>query len=281
MKTPSHIYKVLALCASLTVPVQAIEPQEYGSEKYAWKIGGKIHFEEKDGINYLGLITLNRKTIDALSLVFQVDKENVRCANNAKVLFEKESNGKFAIRHYEEKRNPGVGEEMHATLLYTTKRIQNGHETLKDIYKNLQEVDASLPHNHAPTVEQIAKTYQMIISPDLEFSISDIVFIRGGGGNVIIAKLTRDEIVNEKGHSVSGGFLHISLANIHPSVLLNSEDEEKVTQAVLMLNEILSGKRVKIACKNGQVDLEFGISGSSLENRIRPTVVTGQTTPPN
>jgi len=27
-------------------------------EEHAWKIGGKIHFEEKDGANYLGLIEM-------------------------------------------------------------------------------------------------------------------------------------------------------------------------------------------------------------------------------
>lgn len=205
--------------------------------------------------------------------MFQVDKENEKCANNAKVLIEKGRDNKFVIRHYEEKRNPGVGEEMHATLLYTSKRVQNGHETLKDIYKNLEEIDKSLPYDHVPSVKQIAKTYQKIISPDWKFEISGVVFIRGNTGNLILAKLLfngKEEIVNEKGQPVSGDFLHISLANVQPSVLFSKEDEEKINTTVLMLNKILYRKFVKIADKNGQADLEFGISGSSPKERIRP-----------
>jgi len=257
------------------IPVQTMDqkPYDFCCEDLAWKIGGKIYFEENDGINYLGLITLNRNTLDVLSAIFQVGEVNKKCASNAKVLIDKDSNGEFVISHYEEKRNPGVAEEMHATLLYTSKRVQNGHETLKDVYENLKEIDFSLPDDRAPTVKEIAKTYQMILNPDLEFSISGVVLLRGDAGNVIVAKLIvndTDEIVNENGHSVSGSFLHISLANVQQSVLQNSEDEEKVNKAVLVLNEELSGKHVKIACKNGQADLEFGISGSSLEDRTRP-----------
>lgn len=38
------------------------------------------------------------------------------CADNAKVLLTQE-NGAYAIRYYEERSQPGKGEEMHATLI--------------------------------------------------------------------------------------------------------------------------------------------------------------------
>lgn len=162
---------------------------------------------------------------------------------------------------------------MHATLLYTSKRMQNGHETLKDVYNNLVEIDENLPHASPPTVQQVASTYQKIINPDWKYEISEVVLMKGNTGNLILAKLLvngKDEIVNAKGNSVSGNFLHISLARIEPSALSNQEDEEKMRIAALRLNQILSGKSIKIACKNGQADLEFGISGSSPQERVRP-----------
>ena len=130
-----------------SMPLVAVEQREcgYDAQEEAWKIGGKIHFEEEDGIHYLGLITINKKTIDFLKAIFPISKEKEKCESNAKVLIEKDSQGQCVIRHYEEKRNPGVGEEMHATLLYTSKRIQNGHETLKDIFDillSLKEEDS-------------------------------------------------------------------------------------------------------------------------------------------
>lgn len=33
---------------------------------------------------------------------------------------------------------------MHATLLYTSKRTEDGHETLKDICSNLAQVEKTL-----------------------------------------------------------------------------------------------------------------------------------------
>lgn len=262
---------LLSLIVSATLAAAPLAPTE--TDEWAWKIGGKIHFQETDGADHLGLITLNQQTIAVLTEIFQVDKENQKCASNAKVLIGKSKAGTFFIGNYEEKKAPGVGEEMHATLLYTSKRMQNGHETLKDVYNNLVEIDENLPHASPPTVQQVASTYQKIINPDWKYEISEVVFMKGNTGNLILAKLLvngKDEIVNAKGNSVSGNFLHISLAHIEPSALLNQEDEKKMNVAALRLNQILSGKSIKIASKNGQADLEFGISGSSPQERIRP-----------
>lgn len=242
-------------------------------DEKAWKIGGKIHFEEQDGPDYLGTTTLNKETRDVLRDMFHVDKKNEYCANNAKVLFKKETDDKFVIGQYEEKRNLGVGEEMHATLLYTSKRGLDGHETLKDIYLNLVEVDESLPRDAAPTVKQIAEAYQKIISPDWKFVISDVVFFKGKTGNAIVAKLIfdgKEGIVNKKRNPVSGNFLHITLANVDSSALLKKEDEVELDKATTILKEKLTGKIVKIANKHGQADLEFGQTGSTPKERIRP-----------
>lgn len=243
--------------------------QEIASDEKDWKIGGKIHFEEEDGIGYLGTRTLNRFTKNVLKEIFQIDKE--KCADHAKLLFMRDANGKFAIHQYEEKTSPGVGEEMHATLLYTNKRFENGHETLKDIYENLKAIDSSLPHDRAPTVKQVANTYRRIINPDWKFEISGVEFIKAGTGNLIIARLLlngKDEIVNNRGQSITGNFLHLSLVNVHSSALIN-DCEDKISKVVELLNKALSGKFIKIADNNGRADLEFGITGSTPEERVR------------
>ena len=237
----------------------------FGSEENNWKIGGKIHFEEQSARQYVGLLELNQVTRKALHAFFDIQHDT--CAPNAKVLLKKE-NGKVIISHYEERSKPGVGEEMHATLFYTTRRAVNGHEIFKDICENLAEVEESLSCKRAPTLEEVAKVYQKLIKPNLQFQIADVEFVRGSTGNVIVAKLLlegKPEIVNKNGKPISGGFLHITLVNVDTAIL---EEMPKIDQVVLRLNTELSGKNVKIADKKGQADLEFGVSGSLV--RIRP-----------
>jgi len=162
------------------------------------KIRGKIHFEEESSADYVGTIEINEFTRKTIINYFDIQIDS--CANNAKALLKKE-NDQLVLSHYEERSKPGIGEEMHATLLYTSKRVENRHETLYDIYDNLRQIDASLPQDPAPAVEQVAGAYQKIIKPDWKFQIIDVEFISGKTGSGIIAKLQidgRDEILNNK-----------------------------------------------------------------------------------
>ena len=183
--------------------------------------------------------------------------KNDSCADNAKV-----------IKHYESKSKPGIGEEMHATLLYTSKQVEGCHETLQDIYINLTQVDETLPKGGDPTLEEIAEAYQKIIKPNEEFKIADVQFISGKGSKVIVATLLfkgSNAIVNERGNPISGGFLHLTLLNVNVSVY---SETQKIDRVVAVLKEKLSGKTIKIGTRNGYVDLEFGRSGEA--KRIRP-----------
>ena len=64
------------------------------------------------------------------------------------------------------KNNPGIGEEMHATLLYTNKRINNGNETLNDIYHNFKQVDNDLLDYRTSVFEEMVQAYNKIIILD-------------------------------------------------------------------------------------------------------------------
>ena len=231
-----------------------------------WMIGGKIHFEEQGSANYIGTVEINELTRKTIKDFFDVQIDS--CAHNAKALI-KRANDQIILTHYEERAKPGIGEEMHATLLYTKKRVENGHETLRDIYENLRDADTSLPQDRAPTVEQVANAYQKIIKPDWKFQIVDVVFISGKTGSGVVAKLQldgQDEISNNQGHPISGNFLHLTLAMIDASM---TSEMEKIQLVASALKENLSGKMVKIGNRNGQADLEFGVSGSV--DRIRPS----------
>lgn len=253
--------RLLCLLPLLFVGILQAETADDGR----WKIGGKIHFEEHSSPGYIGTIEVNRITRKDLKENFPVTEDS--CAPNAKPLLKKELDS-FVISHYEEKSRPGIGEEMHATLLYTSKRAADAHETLVDIYENLLEVDEALPRNHPPKVEQVADAYQKIINPNMEFEISDVEFIIGKTGSCIVAKLLvqgRSEIVNAHARPVSGNFLHTTLVNVDSSAVNETENISRVTS---MLQEKLIGKKLKIGNRSGQADLEFGLSGSS--QRVRP-----------
>jgi hypothetical protein len=237
-----------------------------------WRIGGKIYFEEQSSIDSIGTMEMNAFTRKAIKDHFDIQMES--CAHNAKVLLKKE-NDQMMLTHREESSKRGIGEEMHATLLYTSKRFENALQTLRDIYDNLREVDAQLPQDHAPTVQQVAEAYQKILQPDWKFQIVGVEFVSGkskNGANVncIVSKLQfegKEEIMNAEGHSISCNFLHVTLANIDASV---ASESDKIQLIVSDLKEKLSGKWLKIGNRNGQADLEFGISGS--KDRVRPSL---------
>ncbi len=259
-KFVSLLFAISACCGY--AEIQAENPSK------DWMIGGKIHFEEQSSADYIGTIKINELTRNAIKDFFDVQIDS--CAHNAKALLKKENN-QVILTHREERSKPGIGEEMHATLLYTSKRVENGHETLRDIYENLRDADASLPQDRAPTVEQIANAYQKIIKPDWKFQVVDVVFISGKTGSGIVAKLQldgQDEISNNQGNPISGSFLHVSLAMIDASM---TSEMEKIQLVASALKDNLSGKMVKIGNRNGLADLEFGISGSA--DRIRPLLI--------
>lgn len=110
----------------------------FEDDEKKWKIGGLIHFEEKSSPDYLGTIEIIKLTRESLKGFFDIKSDS--CSHNAKTLIKKEDDY-FVIKHREERNNPGIGEEMHATLLYTSKRVDNGHETLKDVYQKLTYLD--------------------------------------------------------------------------------------------------------------------------------------------
>lgn len=234
-------------------------------EECKWMIGGKIHFEERDADDYIGILTLNRTVRETIKKVFLVTSDT--CSPNAKILLKRENNH-IVLTHYEEKTRPGIGEEMHATLLYTKRRVANGHETLRDVYEYLREVDSRLSKDQVPTVEQVFSAYQLIIKPDWKFTIDSVEYIKDGAVNVIVAKLLwngRHEIVNQEGHPISGSFLHVTLVNIDASL---ATEEEKIQLLVKDLQNQLCGKFMKIGIRGEQIDLEFGQSGS--KERVRP-----------
>jgi hypothetical protein len=237
----------------------------FAEERGNWKIGGKIHFEEQNGINYIGIVPINNIMRKILHETFDVQSDF--CFDNAKVVI-KQENGRFVIRHYEERKRPGIGEEMHATLLYTSKQTGDSHETLKDLCTNLAQGDKTFSCKVAPTLEQVASAYHKIIKPDWQLEISDIVFWKSSISQVIVAKLLfndRDKIVNEQGKPVSGKSLHMTLLNVDSSVVI---EKKKIEEIITKLKEKLLGKMIKIGERNGLADLEFGISGSS--HRVRP-----------
>jgi hypothetical protein len=218
-----------------------------------WKIGAKIHFEEESGNDYIGLKQINALTKDALKSILHITKESGD--NNAKILLKRE-NGDIQIDHYAEKSRPNVGEEMHATLLYTSPRGFHSSETLEQVCNVLFE------NCETPTdIETVSSRYSAIIKPYWRFKISEIVITKNDKGPLfIMAKLffNNHENIYLKGKPISAG-LHMTLVNCEDSSILS--DPMVVDKLTKKLSKGLKGKFIKIAAKNGVADLEFGMSG--------------------
>jgi hypothetical protein len=235
----------------------------YERSNQEFQIGGKIHFEEESGTDYLGTREINRITRNTLHTLLNITSDS--CAPNSKVLLTTE-NDKIKISHYEEKNRPGIGEDIHATLLYTKPRGFCDSETLEQIYCDLFEM-----HESAPTVERVANTYSKIIKPEWRFQISEVILTENGTNSFIIAELLFENRKNiyKNDKPISSG-LHLTLANCNDSTILANKDiSNPLIQA---LNKELKGKMVKIATKNGVADLEFGLSGSSWRMRAEERV---------
>ncbi len=231
------------------------EQQDHG-----WKIGGKIHFEEKTGDDYIGLQEINALTKDTLKSVLHVTKES--CDHNAKILLKRENDG-IRIDHYSEKSNPNAGEEMHATLLYTSPRGFCNSETLQQVCPVLFQ-DCQNPIN----IESVSNRYHSVIKPHWRFKIEEIKVYENEKSITFSAILSfeNQKNIDLDGKSISAG-LHLTLIQCFDTSIFN---KRTVHQSLDMLNQRFKGKFIKIADKNGMADLEFGISGESW--RIR----TGQ-----
>ena len=218
-----------------------------------WKIGAKIHFEEESGHDYIGLKQINALTKDVLKSILHITKESGD--NNAKILLKRE-NGDIRIDHYAEKSRPNVGEEMHATLLYTSPRGFHSSETLEKVCNVLFE------NCETPTdIETVSTRYSAIIKPYWRFKISEIVITKNDKGpSFIMAKLffNNHENIYLGDKPISAG-LHMTLVNCEDSSILS--DPMVVDKLTKKLSEGLKGKFIKISAKNGVADLEFGMSG--------------------
>lgn len=224
-----------------------------------WRIGGKIHFEEENGSDFLGTKHLNKVAKEILNDHIHIESDS--CIDHAKILLKME-NGIITMTHYEEKSKPGVGEELHATLLYTSPRGFCNSETLSQVWENLFEKTDS-----PPTLECVAEAYSTIIKPNWKFQIAEIILSKSStGSSFIIAKLVFNERENlyKDNKPISAG-LHMALVNLSDGSILN--DDAVNAQMIKEFDSELKGKSIKVASKNGVADLEFGISGSSF--RIR------------
>ncbi len=216
-----------------------------------WKIGAKIHFEEESGNDYIGLKEINAFTKDALKSVLSITKES--CENNAKILLKKDKGG-IAIDHYTEKSRPNIGEEMHATLLYTSSRGFCDSETLKQICPVL------FKDCHSPiAIEDVNTKYQAIVNPDWKFKIEEIKVYENKKSITFSAILSFEDHKNIyfKDKPISAG-LHLTLIQCFEPSIFNKQTIQKCLDT---LNHNLKGKFIKIAAKNGVADLEFGMSG--------------------
>lgn len=231
--------------------------QVINKDNLEWRIGGKIHFEEESGPDYIGIKEINKSVREILKKGVNIKVD--LCSDNAKILLKRDAN-EIQLTHYVEKSRPGIGEEMHATLLYTQARGFCDSETLKQICENL------FGKCDIPTIENVAAKYSSIIKPEWKFKISEVVLTKSAtGASFIMAKLIFEghERLFKDNKPISAA-LHMSLVNFDNSILASDGISD------LLINEInlaIKDKMIKIAKKNGVTDLEFGISGSSW--RIR------------
>lgn len=224
-----------------------------------WKIGAKIHFEEEDGVDYIGTKQLHATTKQLIKEIITTVSDD--CAENAKIFLKREENGEIRLTHYEEASKPGIGEELHATLLYTRPRGFCDSETLA---QNCSRLFSSC--NTPPSIEQVAKVYSSIIQPEWNFEIAEIALgNREKGPFCLVAKLLFEgkERIFKGDKAISAG-LHLTLVNFADKSIFT---DAALDELIKKLNEEFQGKQIKVAEKNGIADLEFGISGCSWRLR--------------
>lgn len=263
------LYLTLYLLLGSSILVEATSSLSSGSKQIIdnkeieWRIGGKIHFEEESGPDYIGIKEIHHIAEESLKNLLNI-KMDVS-SPNAKIMLKKDGD-QIIMTHYEEKSRPGIGEEMHATLLYTQPRGFCNSETLKQVCESLFKT-CDFP----PSIESVAKTYSSIIKPEWKFKISEVVLTKSGtGSSFIIAKLLFNghENIYKDNKPISAG-LHMTLVNSDGSIL---EGDEIGNLLIADINKYLKGKFVKIATRNGIADLEFGMSGSSWRIRAEERI---------
>lgn len=256
--------QILLLIFSLLIGLSALAestndfPNEGNKDDPKWRIGGKIHFEEESGPDYIGIKDINKIVRIALKKTVPID--NDVCTENAKILLKKDGN-EIQITHFEEKSRPGIGEEMHATLLYTQSRGFCSSETLKQVCESLFE-RCDFP----PTIENVATKYSAIIKPEWKFKISEVILTKSPSGtSFIIAILLYEdhERIFKDNKPISAG-LHMTLVTFDEPILAFNEITDPLINEI---NLAIKDRIIKIANKNGVADLEFGISGSSWRLR--------------
>lgn len=218
-----------------------------------WKVGAKIHFEEEDGSDYIGIKQLNAISKRSIKEIITIASDD--CAENAKISLKKE-NGKIYLAHYEEINRPGIGEELHATLLYTKPRGFCDSETLQQNCTYLFS-SCCIP----PSIEKVVEVYHSFIQPEWKFQIEEVFLGNSEKGPFcVIAKLLfeRKERIFKGDKAVSAG-LHITLVNFNDKSIFTDVELDRL---IRRLNAEFQGQQIKIAYRNGMADLEFGVSGS-------------------
>ena len=178
------LFLVTCLLSACNHSTDKTEHQAQAQRDNGWKIGAKIHFEEESDDDYIGLKEVNSLTREALKSILNVQKESGD--NSAKLLLKKE-NGKIQIEHYTEKGRINVGEEMHATLLYTSPRGFHPSETLAQVC-NVLFADCGT----SPEIVAVSRKYSAIIEPSWRFKISEIVITKSDQGPSFIMAIVMD-----------------------------------------------------------------------------------------
>src|SRR5690348_1517217 len=83
--------------AQETSSVNKEDNQIINKDDLLWRVGGKIHFEEDSGTDYIGIKKINEITKNILKNIISVDIDV--CADNTKVILKKEHD-KIMMTHY-------------------------------------------------------------------------------------------------------------------------------------------------------------------------------------
>lgn len=160
--------------------------------------------------------------------------ESDECADNAKISLKNERQT-IHITHYEENSKPGIGEELHATFLYTRPRGFCDSETLQQNCSHL------FPSSPLPSIEQVAEVYRSIIQQEWKFQIAEISLgNREKGPFCLFATLLFEgqERIFKEDKAVSAG-LHMTLVNFTDRSIFT---EYELDQLIKNLNEAFQGK---------------------------------------
>jgi hypothetical protein len=219
MTSMTQLTKIIVILASI-LPVltfgSLIENSSFASKR-DWRVGGKIYFEHESGLDYIGITEINNITKSILKTLIPIESDS--CDSRSKILI-KNHNNKITMTHYEEKNRLGMGEETHATLLYTKPRGFCNSETLTQICSSLFK-NCDSP----PSIQELAKIYSTILKPEWKFKITQVALTKSSANSsCIIAKLELDghENIYRDNKPISAG-LHVTLANFADDAILKKD----------------------------------------------------------